>query len=360
MRLVERESHLRTAAAYLAEAAAGHGRLIFVAGEAGVGKTTFVRHVAQNADGDVRVALGMCDGSSTPAPLAPLLEMLPQPPADVWPPDASRHEVFARLVAALRSPPTPEPYLLVVDDAHWADEATVDLLRHLARRVHATRALVLVTYRPEDTPDGHPLRMLMGEAATATGVRRLDIAPLSPAGVRSLALESSLPAGDAELARLHRVTGGNPFFVTEVLAAGDGQLPTSVRDAVLARVGRLSDAARRVVDVASIAGPRAEVSLLEALLGDDVAALDEPLERDILRLADGVVTFRHELARRAVVEHVPPFRRIALHRAVLDALQARAEAGHQVDPARLAHHAEEAGVSEAVVTWATRAAQRAT
>ena len=85
---------------------------------------------------------------------------------------------------------------------------------------------------------------------------------------------------------------------------------------VLARVARLSDGAHRVVDVASIAGPRAELTLLEALLGGDMGALDEPLERDVLRLADGVVTFRHELARRAVAEHVPPFRRIALHRAV--------------------------------------------
>src|SRR5690349_11027918 len=205
MRLVERESHLRTAAAYLADAAAGHGRLVFVAGEAGVGKTTFVRHVLQDAADDVRAATGMCEGSSTPAPLAPLLEMLPELPAEVWPQDVSRQEVFARLVAALRAPPTPQPYLLVVEDAHWADEATVDLLRHLARRVHSTRALVLVTYRPEDAPDGSPLRMLMGEAATAAGVRRLDVAPLSPAGVRSLAVDSSLTAADADLVRLHRV-----------------------------------------------------------------------------------------------------------------------------------------------------------
>src|SRR5919199_2077404 len=112
MRLVERDSHLRTAAAYLEDAAAGHGRLLFVAGEAGVGKTTVVREVARAAGDDVRVATGMCDGSSTPAPLAPLLEMLPELPADVWPPDVPRHEVFARLVAALRTPPTPAPYLL--------------------------------------------------------------------------------------------------------------------------------------------------------------------------------------------------------------------------------------------------------
>ncbi len=359
MRLLERETHLRAATSYLADAAAGHGRLLFVAGEAGVGKTTFVRALLEAADGDARIATGMCDGSSTPAPLAPLLEMLPQLPADVWPPDRPRHEVFARLVAALRTPPTPAPYLLVVEDAHWADEATVDLLRHLARRVHTTRALVVVTYRPEDTPAGHALRVLMGEAATAAGVRRLDVAPLSPAGVRSLVLAAGSDAPDADLARLHNVTGGNPFFVTEVLAAGDGQLPTSVRDAVLARVARLSDAARRVVDVASLAGPRAEVPLLETLLGDDVAALDEPLQRDVLRVADGVVTFRHELARRAVAGHVPAFRRLAVHRAVLDALRARSQAGHVVDPARLAHHAEEAGDDDAVVTWATTAAARA-
>src|SRR5215212_4150033 len=250
MRLLERETHLGTAADYLADAAGGHGRLLFVAGEAGVGKTSFVREVVRAAGDGVRVATGLCDGSSTPAPLAPLLEMLPELPPDLWPPDLPRHEVFARLVAALRTPPTPAPYLLVVEDAHWADEATVDLLRHLARRVHTTRALVLVTYRPEDTPPGSPLRVLMGEAATAAGVRRLDVAPLSPAGVRALALASAPATADADLARLHRVTGGNPFFVTEVLAAGDG-LPTSVRDAVLARVARLSDAGRRVVDVAS-------------------------------------------------------------------------------------------------------------
>jgi DNA-binding CsgD family transcriptional regulator len=359
MRPLEREPHLRAAAAYLADAAAGHGRLLFVAGEAGVGKTTLVQEVVRAAGDGARVATGLCDGSSTPAPLAPLLEMLAQLPPDVWPAGLPRHEVFARLVTALRTPPTPAPYLLVVEDAHWADEATVDLLRHLARRVHTTRALVLVTYRPEDTPPGSPLRVLMGEAATAAGVRRLDVAPLSPAGVRALVLESSPVVGDADIERLHGVTGGNPFFLTEVLAAGDGRLPTSVRDAVLARVAHLPDAARRVVDVASLAGPRAEVTLLEAVLGDDAAALDAALERDVLRLAGGIVTFRHELARRAVDEHVPAFRRRAIHRAVLDALRAGAAAGPAVDPARLARHAEEAGDGVAVREYAAKAAVRA-
>src|SRR3954466_6585429 len=153
-------------ASYLADAAGGSGRLVFVAGAAGVGKTTFVRQVAADAAQTVRSGFGACDGSLTPSPLGPLLDVLPVLPPDVWPTGAERHEVFTRLVTALRTPPTPAPYLLVVEDAHWADEATVDLLRHLARRVHTTRALVLVTYRPEDTPPGSPLRVLMGEAAT--------------------------------------------------------------------------------------------------------------------------------------------------------------------------------------------------
>src|SRR5690348_941289 len=133
MALLERESQQRTMATHLAEAAAGFGRLVFVAGAAGVGKTTFVRKVLADASQSVRSTVGACDGSLTPPPLGPLLDMLPVLPADVWPAGTERYEVFTRLVAALRTPPTPAPYLLVVEDAHWADEATLDLLRHLAR-----------------------------------------------------------------------------------------------------------------------------------------------------------------------------------------------------------------------------------
>jgi DNA-binding CsgD family transcriptional regulator/tetratricopeptide (TPR) repeat protein len=354
--LLERDHQLRSMASYLADAAVGSGRLVFVAGPAGVGKTTFVRQVAADAAQTVRAGFGACDGSLTPSPLGPLLDVLPVLPPDVWPAGVERHEVFTRLVAALRTPPTPAPYLLVVEDAHWADEATLDLLRHLARRIHTCRALILVTYRPEDLPREHGLRLVIGEAATASGVRRLDVGALSPAAVRTLAehAEGWLEA-DGDAAELHRVTGGNAFFVTEVLAAGGSRLPMSVRDAVLARVARLSPAARQVVDVVSLAGPRVELDLLETLLDGDLAPVDEPLAHDVLRLDDGVVLFRHELARLAVEEQVPAFRRIAVHRRVLAALAGRPDA----DPARLSHHAEEAGDDEAVVRWALPAAEHA-
>jgi DNA-binding CsgD family transcriptional regulator/tetratricopeptide (TPR) repeat protein len=352
--LLERDRQLSTAAGYLADAAGGRGRLLFVAGEAGVGKTAFATRLAADAVTAARVAVGRCDGSATPPPLGPLAEMLPALPAGLWPPGADRQEVFTALIAALRDPARAQPYLLVVEDAHWADEATLDLVRHLARRVHDCRALVVVTYRPEDATAGHPLRVLLGDAATCSGTRRLDLSPLSLAAVRDLATRTAGGVPDVE--RLHRATGGNPFFVTEVLAAGGVDVPDTVRDAVLARAARLSVPARQALDVVALAGARAELALLEAVLGDGFGALDEPLERGVLRPAGADVTFRHELARLAVVEQVPPARRLSLHRRILAALRS---APGPADYARLAHHAEEAGDAEAVRAYAPEAAARA-
>ena len=117
MALLERETQLRAAAGYLAEAADGHGRMVFVAGEAGIGKTTFIGQLLADAARAAKVAYGACDGSATPAPLGPLVEMLPQLPAGVWRPDATRQDVFARVIASLRQPRQREPYLLVIEDA---------------------------------------------------------------------------------------------------------------------------------------------------------------------------------------------------------------------------------------------------
>ena len=120
----------------LKKALAGAPGAVLVGGEAGIGKTTFISELVIGPGRGARVAIGGCDGSATPAPLGPLVEMLPQLPADVWPAEMPRHDVFARLVAALRSPRHREPFLLVIEDAHWADEATLDLIRHLTRRIH--------------------------------------------------------------------------------------------------------------------------------------------------------------------------------------------------------------------------------
>lgn len=356
--ILERARLLEVVAGYLAEAVSGHGRLVFVAGESGAGKTAFVARLV--AEAGVEAVLGACDGSLTPAPLGPLVDMLPGLPTGVWPPEASRQEVFVRLVAALREPTGPR--IVVFEDLHWADEATLDLVRYLVRRVHALRALVLVTYRPRELASDHPLRILLGDAATAAGARRLDLPPLSLDAVAHLVEQA--PGIGRDPVEIHRVTGGNPFFVTEVLAAGGDGIPATVRDAVLARTARLSSGARDVLDAAAVAGPRVELDLLAALLPDRFDAVDEALQRGVLRLTGDTVGFRHELARIVVAEQVPALRRMALHRRVLSELESRAgrvedvPAGLGRGPthARMAHHAEGAGDAEAVLRHAPAAA----
>jgi hypothetical protein len=199
--LLERDEQTHAATGYLAVAAGGHGRLVYVGGEAGVGKTTFLEALADHAD--ARVATGWCDGSATPPPLAPLVDMLADLPAGTWPDDATRSQVFANVLAALRDPPGGTPYLLVIEDAHWADEATLDLVRHLARRIHACRALVMVSYRPEDTTagDGAPGE-LVAEHHVVTGppqqAARQRFVEGGQPGVEQVADEVGLGTGPGE------------------------------------------------------------------------------------------------------------------------------------------------------------------
>jgi ATP/maltotriose-dependent transcriptional regulator MalT len=156
---------------------------------------------------------------------------------------------------------------------------------------------------------------------------------------------------------LYRQTGGNPFFVTEVLASGGGEMPESVRDAVLARASRLSAAARALLEAVAIAPPQCELWLLEALAGRELEHLEECLASGMLEAHTRGLAFRHELARLALEESLPPNRRLALHRQALTSLAAP-PAGAP-DLARLAHHAEAAADAQAVLKYAPVAAVRA-
>jgi len=351
MLLLERESPLGSIAEYFSEATARHGRMVFVGGEAGVGKTTFVDRFVVDAESSARVARGACDGSSTPAPLGPLREMLPSLPDGVWPDRSDRTQVFARLAEALAG--ADRPHVLVVEDAHWADEATLDLLRYFARRVHRLPVLVVVTFRSEEAVGVHPLRVLLGDVGSSSGLRRIDLRPLSARAVQSLVEV----AGDTDALdpdELHEVTGGNPFFVSEVLAAGGTEVPRSVREAVLARVARLPAEARDVLGLVALAGPRCEVDLVESLRPGTAPALDQALGRGVLELWGEALMFRHELARLTVLDEVPRLRRRDDHRRVLAWLEE-----HDAEPARMAHHAEGAGAADATYAHALVAAERA-
>lgn len=309
------------------------GGVVAIVGEAGIGKTSLLDELARGVSDRVRVLWAGCEALFTPRPLGPLHDIAPQLGID---PDAPREQLFPAVLAAARS----EPTLLVFEDVHWADHATLDLLKYLSRRIARTRLLLALTYRDDEIGPHHPLINLLGEAGSA--LRRIALAPLSREAVERLA---SGREGVFEL------TGGNPFFVTEVLAGEPAGVPPMVRDAVLARAAKLSREARQVLELASLVPGRAELALLDA--GDE--AIEAAADGGIVRIDGGAIVFRHELARRAIEDSLSDLRRAPMHEAILARLIERGEPSQ----ARLAHHAAGAGDAVAMLRFAPRAAAEA-
>jgi DNA-binding CsgD family transcriptional regulator len=329
----------------------GRGAVVVICGEAGVGKTALLRSFRDRVAQAQAVLWGTCDPLFTPRPYGPLFAIAEGTGGELGTAlaqGANPHQVALALARELRPPP---PTLLVLEDLHFADEATLDVFTLLVRRAEATPALVVGTCRDDALENAHPLRRVLGELATA-GVRRLKLAPLSPDAVGQLAAPHGVD-GQA----LYDKTGGNPFFVVEVLAGGSEEIPPTVKDAVLARAMRLSPIARQLLEAAAVVPQRAELWLLEALAGAAVEAVDECVGAGMLVPEGDGVVFRHELARLSLESSVGPASKVRLHRRALAAISARP--GHPLDFARLAHHAEAAGDAVAVVRFAVPAAERA-
>jgi DNA-binding CsgD family transcriptional regulator/tetratricopeptide (TPR) repeat protein len=347
--LLERDAFLDSLAAYADEALLGQGRVVLVAGEAGVGKTALLEAFRDRLPG-ATWAWGACDGLSTPRPLAPLRDLardLDGPLLAAVRENAPREQLFDLVLDRLRDS---DLTVLVVEDVHWADEATLDLVRFLARRLHDLRALLLVTYRDEALGTDPMLRGALGDLGSFRGTRRMALPPLSEEGVAAMTRGTTHAP-----AELYRLTGGNPYFLSEILHAHGVQVPPSVRDAVLARADRLDVAARRALDVAALLGSRPEARVLTAVEGVEGAALDACVDAGLLVSQPTGVVFRHDLARLAVAAAVPPGKRVELQRSLLRALRA----GGVRDDARLAHHADEAHDGPAVIEHGVAAARSA-
>jgi DNA-binding CsgD family transcriptional regulator len=306
----------------------------------------------------VRALVGACEPLSTPRPFGPFLDVatvvggpllaaLSHESGAVRIPECILGELQAR-------EPSHKGTLMVIEDAHWADAATLDVLRYLARRVHRTAALVVVTYRDDALGRSHPLSVLLGDLAGQPGVHSLSVTCLSRTAVEHIAAAARSPV---DVAELYRITGGNPFYVTEVLAAGNLRIPQSVSLAALARRARLSAEARVALDAFAVLGPRATLPLAAALLGPEPVGLEECLENGALHMDGDHIAFRHELARTAVHYAIPRPRLMRLHRAAMEARRSTCVRPEDLDV--LAEHAEYAQDGAAVLVYAPRAAQRA-
>jgi len=351
MELLEREQFLFELEAILNDVASGKGRFVFVSGEAGIGKTSLVEQFIEAHKEQARVLWGACDALFTPRPLGPLYDISHQTQSNLLAlleEEAPRTSIFSAVLDELGN--SRGPSITVIEDVHWADEATLDLLKFLGRRINRINSMLVVTYRDDEIGADHPLRVILGDLSHRSVVR-LRLPPLSEAAVERLAADAG-----RRIEELYAVTGGNPFFVTEALASKESGVPVTVRDAVLSRAVRLSPSSRAVLELVSVVPARTEMWLLDATVSPDTVALEECVSVGMLRYEGVAITFRHELARRAVEDSIALPRRQSLHHLVLKALLDR---GPEALLARIVHHASQGGDGAVVLKYAPLAARQA-
>lgn len=346
--LLEREEPLHRLTTALAAARRGQGRILSVEGEAGIGKTTLALSFAESHRGDAQVFIGGCEHLVTPEPLGPLRDIARNSEGRFTISTAGQLATFEsllRLLTAVRG----RPALLVIEDVHWADDSTLDLLRYMGRRIRAMPILAVVTFRNDEAASQSRLAALYADLPRDCH-DRVELQPLSQAAVSQLA-GARMPA-----AEVFQATGGNPFHVTEYLATPPPAIPHGVRDATLARASRLSAQARRTLDCASIFPRQIDEETLFVLAEDrDHLGTEECLRGGMLKAKDGALAFRHELARRAIHDAMAPLHRRNLHAAALKQLQSRP----QTRAAECAHHAQHAGALQELVQYSIRAAGEA-
>lgn len=346
MRLLERSEQLRVLASAARAADQGRGSVVLVSGEAGVGKTSLVKAFRSSVHAGARVLTGYCDALSTPRALGPMKDIAASLGTEFRAAvrAGDRDLVMSALVSALAGWPAT---VVVVEDVHWADEGTLEVLRHAARRIASLHALVVVTFRDDEvTPPG--LAALVAAASETTAA--LHLSPLSPEAVSTLCEGHEVDSHD-----VFALTTGNPYLVTEILASPVTTTPRSVVGAVVERLARLPQDTRDLVEQLAVVPGSVGPRLATALVGGAWQTLAAGEESGLLTVVNAEVAFRHELTRMAVLGAVPGARQMVLHRRVLDALLALGDA----DPGRLVHHAVACGDIGTVVGEGPRAAREA-
>ena len=354
--ILERDTELSVLTRAVREAADRHGSVVLVMGEAGIGKSSLIEELRSQLPAEGRMLVGYCDDLATPRTLGPFRDLVGSVGTELSHAvtDGSDRD---RVHTALRTELTwPEhPTVLVIEDVHWADDATLDALRYLIRRIADLPAILVLTFRDDELNREHPLHGLLGLASRSDHVRHLPLSRLSQQAVRQLSAGSSVDAHD-----LFALTSGNPFFVHELLASAQGErVPPTIADAVLARVRSLDPSTQDVLEQLAVVPSALDRWLVDVLVPGagpgTVAALAAAEERGLLSVSPRRIAFRHELTRRAIVGSVPAARLMALNQRVLDVL---IEHGGS-DVSRIVHHAAQAGDQDAIIRYGPAAGRDA-
>jgi tetratricopeptide (TPR) repeat protein len=407
---VGRERELALLRVSLGETTAGQGRLVFVSGEPGIGKTRLAEELAGHAGADgTTVRWGRCwEGAGAPAfwpwiqilrvqfggtaseelrsQLGPgagdLAQIVPElherlpgiAPPPVVEESAARFRLFDSVAAFLRVSAAVQPLVLILEDLHWADAASLGLLRFLADEMQGARLLVIATFRDIELTASLPLCEILGALAYHPLVQRVEVGGLSEEEIGELIEALGHQCSASLVARIHRQSGGNPFFATEIMRTPDARgVPGTVRQAIGNRLRRLSEGCNCLLGIASVIGPEFGLGILERVAADTpvLPLLNEARSVHLIAEVLGAVggyRFAHALIREVLYMELPLDVRPGLHWRIGTAIEALA--GRHYASA-LAHHFSEAiggctdgtarrACVDKAVLYTTQAAEQAT
>ncbi|HET6767100.1 MAG TPA: LuxR C-terminal-related transcriptional regulator [Chitinophagaceae bacterium] len=352
MELVEREGFLVSMKTKFENITHGEGHCILVCGEAGIGKTSLIRAFCKEAKNKCKIYQGTCDALFSPRPLGPIYDIIWQMGSDIR--DSIRNitdraALFSRLFNELES--QAGTTIIVIEDIHWADEATLDFVKFFVRRITRLHCLFVVTYRDNEIHSRHPLRTVLGQLPADT-FTRMQLTPLSRGAVETMAVEKGYKGED-----VFSISGGNPFYVNEILASYSQGIPDNIKDSILSNYNRLDEKTKQVWQILSVLPTGFEIKYLEKMAPLYAASIENCLDTKILISKGDLIFFKHELYRRTIENSLSPFVRAALNRRILDLFLEAFERSHETE--RIIHHAKNANEYELVVKYAPQAARQA-
>ena len=352
MELIERDGFLDLLQTQFSKVTAGEGHCVFLCGEAGIGKTTLVKVFCKQQKGGCNIYQGACDALFTPRPMAPLYDIIWQVNSDLWPTSHTIEErsvLFAGFFRELSN--KKEKTLIVFEDIHWADEATLDFIKFFARRITQLPCLFILTYRDDEIHFRHPLRNVLGDLSPDT-FTRIQLTPLSRQAVYKMANEKKYDAED-----VYSISGGNPFYVNEILASYSPGVPENIKDAILAVYDRQEEGTKNAWQICSVIPEGLEISRFAKIKSSWDQEMDHCFALNIIIIKNDKVIFKHELYRRTIEGSLSPFKRIALNKKILELFLVSFEEEGEVE--RIVHYAKNANENELVSKYAPLAARQA-
>lgn len=349
MGLIERDEFLSSLHNGLKKIASGkEAHCFFIIGEPGIGKSSLVKAFVSGIDDKSVKYIVACDSLFTPPLLAPLYDLALQMKKD-WGSKigsvSSRAELFSMFVDELSSKEM--PVVLVFEDIHWADEATLDFVKFFARRISRMKCLFIVTCR-DDEVSQHSLRIVLGDLSHET-FSRIQLKPLSRQAVYQLADEKGY---DGE--NVYSISGGNPFYVNEILADYSHGVPENIKDAILSVYNQQQESVKNVLQILSVIPEGLEINRFPAIKLSHDEAIDHCFALKILVLKNDKIIFKHELYRRTIESSLSPLKRISLNKKILHLLLPSFEEAGEIE--RIVHYAKNANENKLVVKYAPLAA----